>query len=68
MASLLSKFRIDYHSLKMVSGITDKPQDQTVKFFSSLLEDFCEEDNVDPGETNTTSLKMTSRNIPYISM
>ncbi|KDR10319.1 Bumetanide-sensitive sodium-(potassium)-chloride cotransporter, partial [Zootermopsis nevadensis] len=48
MASLLSKFRIHYHSLKMVAGITEKPQDQTVTFFNSLLEGFCEEDGADP--------------------
>jgi hypothetical protein len=49
MASLLSKFRIGYQSLKMVSGITQKPQDETVKFFNRLLEGFCEGDAVDPG-------------------
>lgn len=54
MASLLSKFRIHYHSLKMVAGITEKPQDQTVTFFNSLLEGFCEEDGADPGKTNIT--------------
>jgi hypothetical protein len=54
MASLLSKFRIDYQSLKMVSGITEKPQDKTVSFFNKLLEGFCEEDGTDPGKTSIT--------------
>lgn len=48
MASLLSKFRIDYQSLKMVSGITEAPQPETVNFFYKLLEGFSEEDGVDP--------------------
>lgn len=51
MASLLSKFRIDYQSLKMVSGITEKPKTETVKFFDKLLEGLREEDGGDPGET-----------------
>lgn len=48
MASLLSKFRIDYQSLMMVTGITEKPQTSTVNFFNELLEGFREEDGVDP--------------------
>jgi hypothetical protein len=52
MASLLSKFRIDYQSLKMVSGITEAPQPETVNFFYKLLEGFSEEDGVDPGKEN----------------
>jgi hypothetical protein len=54
MASLLSKFRIGYQSLKMVSGITDRPHDRTVRFFNELLEGFREEDGADPGEANIT--------------
>jgi hypothetical protein len=52
MASLLSKFRIDYQSLKMVSGITEAPQPETVNFFNSLVEGFSEENVVDPGKRN----------------
>lgn len=48
MASLLSKFRIDYQSLKMVSGITEKPQTETINFFNKLLDGFREEDDADP--------------------
>ncbi|KAJ8946616.1 hypothetical protein NQ318_007219 [Aromia moschata] len=36
MAQLLSKFRLDYSSLKMVS-ISDKPEDKTIQFFDELL-------------------------------
>lgn len=39
MASLLSKFRLEYSSLEMVN-ISDKPADSTIQFFDSLLENF----------------------------
>jgi hypothetical protein len=52
MASLLSKFRIDYQSLKMVSGISEAPQADTLKYFNKLLEGFSEDDGVDPGTRN----------------
>lgn len=39
MANLLSKFRLEYSSLKMVN-ISDKPSDSTIQFFDSLLEHF----------------------------
>ncbi|CAG9818005.1 unnamed protein product, partial [Phaedon cochleariae] len=39
MAHLLSKFRLDYYSLKMVS-ICDRPQDATIHFFENLLSNF----------------------------
>jgi hypothetical protein len=51
MASLLSKFRIDYQSLKMVSGITEKPKTETVKFFNKLLEGLRGDDGGEPGKT-----------------
>ncbi|GLH13675.1 Uncharacterized protein GBIM_18199 [Gryllus bimaculatus] len=44
MANLLSKFRIDYSSLKMVTGITEKPKSETVNMLNSLLEGFRESD------------------------
>lgn len=44
MANLLSKFRIDYSSLKMMTGITEKPQPETVSLFNSLLIGFRESD------------------------
>lgn len=36
MAHLLTKFRLEYFSLKMVS-ISDKPQDSTISFFNQLI-------------------------------
>ncbi|XP_057662624.1 bumetanide-sensitive sodium-(potassium)-chloride cotransporter isoform X1 [Diorhabda carinulata] len=39
MANLLSKFRLDYFSLQMVS-IGDKPQDTTIEFFNDLIARF----------------------------
>jgi solute carrier family 12 sodium/potassium/chloride transporter 2 len=59
MASLLSKFRINYESLKMVSGITETPQPETVKLFNSLVEGFSEENVVDP-ELCVSSLELAS--------
>lgn len=36
MAHLLTKFRLEYSSLKMVS-LSDRPKDETIKFFDDLL-------------------------------
>lgn len=40
MASLLSKFRIDYSDLILVPDVTKKPDETTVNFFESLINDF----------------------------
>lgn len=40
MASLLSKFRIDYSDLILLPDITKKPEESTVKFFNDLIKDF----------------------------
>lgn len=45
MANLLSKFRLDYYSLQMVS-IADKPQDTTIEFFNDLIDRFITNDEV----------------------
>jgi hypothetical protein len=34
----------------MVSGITEEPRPETVKFFNKLVEGFSEENVVDPGK------------------
>lgn len=49
MASLLAKFRIDYSALKLLPDITKKPQEDTVKYFDSLIKDF-KSDNPDEEE------------------
>ncbi|KAG5884017.1 hypothetical protein JTB14_018579, partial [Gonioctena quinquepunctata] len=49
MAHLLSKFRLDYYSLKMVS-ISDKPQDSTIQFFDTLLTRFRTNDEVEEND------------------
>lgn len=53
MASLLSKFRIDYASLTMVVDITSKPKPETMKFFNDVLKQFKEREEVkaNPGKT-----------------
>ncbi|XP_075979539.1 sodium chloride cotransporter 69 isoform X2 [Anticarsia gemmatalis] len=46
MASLLSKFRIDYSALKMVADITKRPKDSTLAYFDKLIQPFkCSDDN-----------------------
>jgi solute carrier family 12 (sodium/potassium/chloride transporter), member 2 len=40
MASLLSKFRIDYSDLILLPDITKKPEESTVKFFNDIIKDF----------------------------
>lgn len=45
MASLLSKFRIDYSALKVISGISKPAQTETVNFFDTLIADFMEDEN-----------------------
>ncbi|KAH8397425.1 hypothetical protein KR222_003677 [Zaprionus bogoriensis] len=61
MASLLSKFRIDYSDLTLIPDITKKPQESSTQFFNELIKDFvvAEKDsgskatlNEDEGEGN----------------
>ncbi|XP_053611514.1 bumetanide-sensitive sodium-(potassium)-chloride cotransporter isoform X2 [Plodia interpunctella] len=40
MASLLSKFRIDYSALKMIPDITKRPRDSTLAYFDRLIAPF----------------------------
>lgn len=42
MANLLSKLRIDYSSLTMLQGVTEKPKESTILMHSKLLEGFME--------------------------
>lgn len=51
MASLLSKFRIDYASLTMIQDISEPPKEETVAMFNKLLDGFREEDMKEGGET-----------------
>ncbi|XP_014254054.1 bumetanide-sensitive sodium-(potassium)-chloride cotransporter isoform X1 [Cimex lectularius] len=44
MASLLSKFRIDYSDLKVIPDITKKPLEETSNYFDSLIKDFVVDD------------------------
>ncbi|XP_030081506.1 bumetanide-sensitive sodium-(potassium)-chloride cotransporter isoform X2 [Drosophila hydei] len=40
MASLLSKFRIDYSDLTLIPDITKKPHETSTQFFDELIKDF----------------------------
>lgn len=40
MASLLSKFRIDYSALKVIPDISKSAQESTKSFFDSLVANF----------------------------
>ena len=42
MASLLSKFRIDYSSLTMIHNVSDKPHPNTNTFFEEIIKPFRE--------------------------
>lgn len=58
MASLLAKFRIDYSDLQLITDITRKPQDATVKYFNELIQEFRQPDDspVDPGTVTESDL------------
>lgn len=45
MASLLSKFRIDYSALKVIPDISKSAQNTTKSFFDSLIANFQETEN-----------------------
>ncbi|KAK9507128.1 hypothetical protein O3M35_008934 [Rhynocoris fuscipes] len=49
MASLLSKFRIDYSDLKVIPDITKKPMEETALLFDSLIKGFINESGDDDG-------------------
>lgn len=44
MANLLSKLRIDYSSLTMLQGMSQKPSADTIDFHARLLDGFREDD------------------------
>lgn len=45
MANLLSKLRIEYSSLTMLQGITEKPKEETIIMHQNLLKGFMEGQN-----------------------
>lgn len=45
MANLLSKLRIEYASLTMLQGVTDKPKDETIMLHKKVLDGFMEGQN-----------------------
>lgn len=55
MASLLSKFRIDYSALKVIPDISKQAQDKTKSFFDSLIASFQQTD--DPNATDDDVIK-----------
>ncbi|XP_076252109.1 sodium chloride cotransporter 69 isoform X2 [Rhynchophorus ferrugineus] len=54
MASLLSKFRIEYSDLQIVPDITAKPSESTQAFFESLIERFRENNESGPENEKVT--------------
>lgn len=46
MASLLSKFRIDYSDLILLPDIIKKPEESTMAFFEDLIKNFVSENDV----------------------
>lgn len=45
MANLLAKLRIDYSSLTMLQGVTDKPKEDTIQLHNKVLDGFMEGQN-----------------------
>ncbi|XP_028166446.1 bumetanide-sensitive sodium-(potassium)-chloride cotransporter-like [Ostrinia furnacalis] len=70
MASLLSKFRIDYSALKMVSDITKKPRDSTLAYFEKLIAPFRSTDdtNDDGGITEADLLAARDRTYRHLRL
>lgn len=62
MASLLSKFRIDYSDLQLIPDITKKPQESSTQFFQNLIKDFLisEKDQINTTTTTTTTNNNTT--------
>jgi solute carrier family 12 sodium/potassium/chloride transporter 2 len=59
MAKLLSKLRIDYSSLTMLQGVTDKPHESTIDMHNKLINGFLEghATNYFISETELSSLR-----------
>lgn len=57
MASLLSKFRIDYSDLQLIPDITKKPQENSTQFFNELIKDFMSNDREHSTTANSTQLQ-----------
>ena len=57
MASLLSKFRIDYSALKVIPNISKPAQSASKNFFNSLIADFCNPANPRLTEAGEKCLK-----------
>ena len=51
MAAMLSKFRIDYSDVIVITDITKKPQQSTREYFNSMTKKFVETD----GNTGTNN-------------
>lgn len=61
MANLLSKLRIDYTSLTMLQGITEKPKNSTIKMHNQLLEGFLEGQNTECFISNSERLQLEEK-------
>lgn len=51
MAAMLSKFRIDYSDVIVITDITKKPQQSTREYFNDLTKNFVETDGT-TGKSN----------------
>lgn len=58
MASLLSKFRIDYSALNVIPDISKPAQDTTKNFFNTLITNFQETENT---KTDDGSIMLITR-------
>ncbi|XP_068149884.1 bumetanide-sensitive sodium-(potassium)-chloride cotransporter isoform X2 [Drosophila tropicalis] len=65
MASLLSKFRIDYSDLTLIPDITKKPLETSTQFFNELIKDFVVNDK--EGENGHSSKATLNDDDAFIS-
>ncbi|XP_026325882.1 bumetanide-sensitive sodium-(potassium)-chloride cotransporter isoform X2 [Hyposmocoma kahamanoa] len=65
MASLLSKFRIDYSALKMVADITKRPRDSTLTYFDKLIAPFRTHDDSNDATGITDADLIAARDRTY---
>ncbi|XP_044013091.1 bumetanide-sensitive sodium-(potassium)-chloride cotransporter-like isoform X1 [Aphidius gifuensis] len=60
IAEIMTKFRIQYKSLKMVDDISVQPKKETQDFFDSLVSEFRKNDNADSSECVITDVELQS--------
>jgi len=58
MAAMLSKFRIDYSDVIVITDITKKPADSTRAYFDSLTKKFMKNEDDEQGTSYDSAINM----------